>query len=113
MVSMQAYKHIFTSPSSVDKEPKATRSGNARLHGMTCVTLPSIAYVATQVRHIHCLIVHLNVISQVRFALASSPVFSRSDTVTDSERFYNSVLDLFEDAQEKGEVNELLVWWNR
>ena len=46
----QAYKHVFTSPSSVDKEPKATRSGNARIHGMTRVTLPSIAYIATQVR---------------------------------------------------------------
>jgi hypothetical protein len=45
----QAYKYIFTSPSSVEKEPKATRSGNARIHGMTSVTLPSIAYVATQV----------------------------------------------------------------
>ena len=31
----QAYKHVFTSPSSVDKEPKATHSGNARIHGMT------------------------------------------------------------------------------
>ena len=30
----QAYKHVFTSPSSVDQEPKATRSGNARIHGM-------------------------------------------------------------------------------
>ena len=45
----QAYKHIFTSPSSVEKEPKATRSGNARIHGMTRVTMPSVAYVATQV----------------------------------------------------------------
>lgn len=45
----QAYKFIFTSPSSVDKEVKATRSGNARIHGMTEVTLPSIAYTATQV----------------------------------------------------------------
>ena len=45
----QAYKHVFTSPSSVDREPKATRSGNARIHGMTQVTLPSIAYIATQV----------------------------------------------------------------
>ena len=47
--SFQAFKHIFTSPSSVEKEPKATRSGNARIHGMRSVTLPSIAYVATQV----------------------------------------------------------------
>jgi hypothetical protein len=46
----QAYKHIFTSLSSVKKEPQAIRSGNARIHGMTCVTLASIAYIATQVR---------------------------------------------------------------
>jgi hypothetical protein len=46
----KAYKHIFTSPSSVEKGPKATRSGNARIHGMTSVTPASIAYVATQVR---------------------------------------------------------------
>lgn len=50
IVVAQAYKHVFTSPSSVEKEPKATRAGNARLHGMSRVTLPSIAYIATQVR---------------------------------------------------------------
>jgi hypothetical protein len=49
----------------------------------------------------------------MRFALSSSPVFSRMDTVTDSERFYNSILDLFEDADEKEEVDNLLMWWNR
>lgn len=47
---VKAYKHVFTSPSSVDKEVKATRSGNARIHGMTRVTPASIAYIATQVR---------------------------------------------------------------
>jgi hypothetical protein len=46
---IQAYKHVFTSPSSVEKEPKATRSGNARIHGMKSVTIASIAYIATQV----------------------------------------------------------------
>jgi hypothetical protein len=47
---LQACKHIFTSPSSVDHdEPKATRSGNAHIHGMACVTKGSLAYVATQV----------------------------------------------------------------
>lgn len=94
---VSAYKHIFTSPSSVEKEPKATRSGNARIHGMTEVTPASIAYIATQ----------------VRFALSSSPVFSRTDTVTDSETFYNSVLSLLEDEEEKEEIHQLLVWWNR
>ncbi|KAG1764151.1 hypothetical protein EDD22DRAFT_979141 [Suillus occidentalis] len=92
-----AYKHVFTSPSSVEKEPKATRSGNARLHGMICVTIASISYIATQ----------------VRFALSSSSVFSRTDTTTDSETFYHSLLDLLEDPEECQEVNELLTWWNR
>ncbi|KAG2750658.1 hypothetical protein P692DRAFT_20729385 [Suillus brevipes Sb2] len=92
-----AYKHVFTSPSSVEKEPKATRSGNARLHGMSSVTIASIAYIATQ----------------VRFALSSSSVFSRTDTATDSETFYHSVLDLLEDPDESREVDELLMWWNR
>ncbi|KAG2099567.1 uncharacterized protein F5147DRAFT_747266 [Suillus discolor] len=82
-----AYKHVFTSPSSVDKEPKATRS----------VTLPSITYIAMQ----------------VRFTLTSSPVFSHTDTVTDSERFYNSIFDIFEDSDEKQEVDDLAIWWNR
>ena len=46
---LQGYKHIFTSPSSVDEQPKATRSGNARIHGMTHVTPASLAYAFTQV----------------------------------------------------------------
>jgi hypothetical protein len=56
---------------------------------------------------------HLIDPTQVRFTLTSSPVFLRLDTATDTEHFYNSVLDLFEDPDERGEVNDLLVWWNR
>ncbi|KAJ3529763.1 hypothetical protein NMY22_g8865 [Coprinellus aureogranulatus] len=81
---VQAYKHVFTSPSSVyasNGVSKATRSSNARLHGMTCVTIPSIAYIATQ----------------VRFALSSSSTFSRTDL----------------DPDEEIEVTELLKWWNQ
>jgi hypothetical protein len=33
--------------------------------------------------------------------------------VTDSERFYSSVLELFEDVEEREEVEDLIVWWNR
>jgi hypothetical protein len=40
-------------------------------------------------------------------------VFSRTDSVTDSERFYNSILELFDDVDEREEVDDLLVWWNR
>jgi hypothetical protein len=91
-----AYKHIFTSSSSVEKEVKATRSGNARIHGMTRVTTASLAYIATQ----------------LRFALSSSSVFCRSDTATDSERFYESVLDFLDHPEEKDNVADLLNWWN-
>ncbi|KIM75845.1 hypothetical protein PILCRDRAFT_13218 [Piloderma croceum F 1598] len=80
IILVSAYKHVFTSPSSVDN-----------------VTPASIAYVTTQ----------------VRFALSSSAVFSRLDTITDSERFYNSVLEYFADVDEQEEVKELLIWWNR
>ncbi|KAG1850949.1 hypothetical protein C8R48DRAFT_612932, partial [Suillus tomentosus] len=94
---VNVFRHIFTSPSSVDKEPKATHVGNARIHGMTTVTSASVAYVATQ----------------IQFALCSSSVFSRTDTVTDSETFYHSLLDLLEDPDERREVTELLLLWNR
>jgi hypothetical protein len=110
----QAFKYIFTSPSSVDKEPKATHSGNARIHGMTKVTLVSITYIATQVGGVICSSVfELMVVVQVCFALSSSPVFSRTDTATNSEWFYNSILNLFFDPEEQEEVNNLLTWWNR
>jgi hypothetical protein len=50
---------------------------------------------------------------KARFALLSSATFTRSDTVTDSERFYNSILMVLEDPDEKTEVDSLFVWWNR
>ncbi|EGO01387.1 hypothetical protein SERLA73DRAFT_121668 [Serpula lacrymans var. lacrymans S7.3] len=93
---VSSYKYVFTSPSSVEKEPKATRSGNARIHGMSSVTPASIAYVATQ----------------VRFGLSLSLVFTKSDAITDSERFYSSILDLFNNIDEREEVEALLKWWN-
>ena len=46
----QAYKHIFTSPSSVDvEEPRAMHSCNTCIHRMYSVTKAAITYVATQV----------------------------------------------------------------
>ena len=80
---------------------------------MTQVTPASIAYVATQVLAFILLSVLFLTTCQVRFALSSSPVFSRTDTTTDSETFYLSILDLFEDPEEQDEVRNLLSWWNR
>ena len=54
-------------------------SGNACIHGMTSVTLPSIAYIATQVCYLlikiffWCL---LKSLLKVHFALSSSAIFS-------------------------------------
>ncbi|KAH6910439.1 hypothetical protein BKA70DRAFT_1424106 [Coprinopsis sp. MPI-PUGE-AT-0042] len=90
-ILVKAYKHIFTSPSSVEREAKATCSGNARIHGMTSVTRASLAYIGTQVFLPQCL----------------------PNSETDSETFYNSVLDLLEDPEEQDEVQELLSWWNK
>ncbi|KAG6912949.1 hypothetical protein DXG01_010872, partial [Tephrocybe rancida] len=103
----QAFKHVFTSPSSVDKDPKATRSGNARLHDMTAVTTASIAYIATQV-HSRCLLHYQRLADAFRHS-----TFSRTDNVTDSERFYNSVLETFMDPDDLDEISKLIEWWNR
>jgi hypothetical protein len=51
-------------------------------------------------------------VRQLRFALSSSSVFCRTDTSTDSERFYESVLDFLDHPEEKDEVHDLLSWWN-
>ncbi|KAH6909378.1 hypothetical protein BKA70DRAFT_1371904 [Coprinopsis sp. MPI-PUGE-AT-0042] len=63
---------------------------------LVSVTVPSLAYVATQ----------------VRFALCSSPTFSRTDLMTDSERFYSSVVDVFMAREYVDKVRHLLAWWD-
>ncbi|RXW11823.1 hypothetical protein EST38_g14032 [Candolleomyces aberdarensis] len=93
---ISGFKHIFTSPSSTEDAPRATRSGNARIHGMTRVTPASIAYTATQ----------------VRFALSSATTFCRTDRDTDSKTFYTSLIELLEDPEEEQETKALLSWWN-
>ena len=50
---------------------------------------------------------------QAHFALTSTQVFSRTDLITDSEHFYNSILELLEDREERDEVEQLMTWWNR
>jgi hypothetical protein len=52
------------------------------------------------------------ILQQLRFALSASAVFCRSDTLTDSELFYETVLQFLDDPEEKDEVDELLNWWN-
>ncbi|KAG2128227.1 hypothetical protein BD769DRAFT_1628188 [Suillus cothurnatus] len=59
---------------------------------MSCVTLPPYLTLANHVRQAATLL---------------------TDTTTDSETFYHSLLDLLEDPEECKEVDELLTWWNR
>lgn len=54
-----------------------------------------------------------HLVYQVWFALSSASVFCRTDKETDSETFYTSVLELFEDPEEQDEVKDLTAWWNR
>ncbi|KAI1786467.1 hypothetical protein LXA43DRAFT_1099169 [Ganoderma leucocontextum] len=93
---VKAFKHIFTSPSSVDDSGRSTKSSNAAIHGTTHVTLASITYVATL----------------VRFSLGSRGKFSRTNTVTDSQNFYNVILAFLTHPEERENANELLAWWN-
>ena len=45
--------------------------------------------------------------------LMFTQVFSCTDLVMDSEHFYNSILKLLNDQDEKSEVDQLMVWWNQ
>ncbi|OBZ77280.1 hypothetical protein A0H81_02849, partial [Grifola frondosa] len=47
-LEVEAAKFIFTSPSSVNQELKATQSCNAHIHGMCIMTKAFIAYIAMQ-----------------------------------------------------------------
>ncbi|KAI9570140.1 hypothetical protein HD554DRAFT_2204000 [Boletus coccyginus] len=40
----------------------------------------------------------------------SIQVFSQTDLTTDSEHFYNSILKLLDDPDEKDEIDQLMVW---
>jgi hypothetical protein len=97
--------------SSVEKEPKAMHSGNTCIHGMTHRS-PLLQLHMLPLRYLYIYFVQDKCFCQVRFALLSSGTFTQSDTITDSEHFYNSILQFLEDADKKNEVDALLVWWN-
>ncbi|KAI0310318.1 hypothetical protein OF83DRAFT_1040655, partial [Amylostereum chailletii] len=98
-ILVYAYKCIFTSPRSVETHGGATssRNGNTAIYGMTRVTMASLCYVTTQ----------------VRFCLSSASVFSQNDKITDSEHFYNSLLNYLDNPVEQKQVSKLMKWWDR
>ncbi|KAI6157033.1 hypothetical protein BKA82DRAFT_4509570 [Pisolithus tinctorius] len=122
---VQAFKHIFTSPSSADSETvlddtdledrmstdplpkrrkglndKRSRAHVAALLGMKSICPRAIAYTAVQ----------------LRFALSSCNSWRIVDEDFDYEKFYNNMITFFEDVhtpQEQVEISDLLLWWNR
>ncbi|KAG1810746.1 hypothetical protein EV424DRAFT_1542864 [Suillus variegatus] len=121
-ILVQAFKAIFTSPSSareadgdgdgadiLENNRHARRSLNGQVKVKTCVasiinmrkvTPRSIAYV----------------VCQVRFSLSSVSSWRTVDGDFDYEGFWNNVVDFFEDvpgpvAQHR--VSKLLEWWTR
>ncbi|KIM63189.1 hypothetical protein SCLCIDRAFT_24545 [Scleroderma citrinum Foug A] len=119
---MQAFKHIFTSPSSansvddIDQEEgtsieplpkcqkglseKHTRAHVAALLGMKSIDPRVIAYTAVQ----------------LHFALSSCNAWCLIDEDFDYVKFYKNILLFFEDTctiWEKDEISDLLYWWNR
>lgn len=50
---------------------------------------------------------------QARFALSSSSIFNKHNSVTCSEQFYGKILDFLDNPEEILEVDRLVGWWNR
>jgi hypothetical protein len=138
---LQAYKYIFTSPTSANnvsvdtveaenddmppapkrskKNLAATRSHVASLIGLRKVTPHSIVYVAVQVslHHVQCanlLISHAHV--KLHFALSSPNAWRVVDIDFNHDEFYMAITDYFEITPgpvAAAEVANLLAWWNR
>ena len=127
MLLLQAFQHIFTSPSSATKNK--TSEVTSRRHDVAnvlCmnnhVTPRSIAYTATQV-HSHLLIFRSLLMSLLPAPLGPKLIFSLS-TVREWKHehngfyypaFYDFIVDFFEDIRDdmaQENVDDLLDWWN-
>ncbi|KAI9067491.1 hypothetical protein FKP32DRAFT_1563674, partial [Trametes sanguinea] len=104
---IQAFRHIFQSPSSALRDTttssmpveatRGTRTGVADLHGMTKVTAGSLIYAATP----------------VHFALSSVSTFKKTDTTSDTHVFQASLVNFFDDPFFAAVHADLFAWWNR
>ncbi|KAI6015757.1 hypothetical protein BKA83DRAFT_4498437 [Pisolithus microcarpus] len=140
---LQAFKHIFTSPSSADvdsvadstddeiqvstselplkcqKGPtnKRARSNVASLIGMKSIAPRAIAYTVVQVSMLWKYFAEggrLNI--KLQFALSSCMSWRIINEDFNYEAFYNNIASFFEDCyaeQEKAETAKLLLWWNQ
>ncbi|KAG6906406.1 hypothetical protein DXG01_014080 [Tephrocybe rancida] len=78
-----------------DTEALTGERRNAQAEAILEVTLPMIAYI----------VVH------VRYALSSDPIFFSKDTRSDSQIFYESMLEFFELHKDDMRLQNILAWW--
>ncbi|KAG0691717.1 hypothetical protein DFH29DRAFT_883860, partial [Suillus ampliporus] len=88
----------FKSPSSAIKDASSTgRCGNALMHGIRTVSIPSIAYVATL----------------IQFVLSSQSNMSRGHKAQFSyETCYNNIVRTTFEELDNAQLASLLTWWN-
>ncbi|KAG9311118.1 hypothetical protein JVU11DRAFT_9028 [Chiua virens] len=135
MITFQAFKLIFTSPTSAHEvsadehletrnrqrqtrssTDKSTRSHVASLIGMCSVKPRAIAYAAVQVIWDRDCGDITDEILQLRFALSSLTSWRVIDGDFDANMFYQNIVDYFEaplGPLAKTQVQELLLWWDR
>ena len=128
MLPFQAFRHIFTSPSSATKNKVSEVTFRQRdvanvLHMNNHVTPRLIAYTATQVCS-HLLIFRSLLMSLLPAPLGPKLIFSLS-TAREWKRehngfyypaFYDFIVDFFEDIEDNAaqeNADDLLDWWNR
>jgi len=122
MLLLQAFQHIFTSPSSATKGEVTSRQHDIAnvLWMNNHVTLQSIAYTATQV-HFQFLMVFRSFLMsllppQLIFSLSMAQEWKHEHNGFHYPLFYDFIIDFFEDIEDntaQKNVDELLDWWNR
>ncbi|KAI0674392.1 hypothetical protein C8Q78DRAFT_1076034 [Trametes maxima] len=98
---LKALRHIFTSPSSVNKPPGKKSQGRgciAQMYKLDAVHPENIAYTVTLTRSL----------------LSASTCWEDEDGAFEAETFYSNVVRLFKDDPNVDEdwAAETLSWWN-
>ncbi|TFK18410.1 hypothetical protein FA15DRAFT_567730, partial [Coprinopsis marcescibilis] len=89
-----AYRTIFFGASSHKDNSRTARKGYAEIYGMRSVSIPSLIYIA----------------AQVRFALTDSGSFNKVETISETIAFYNDLLSTIEIPDP--ELDAIVQWWN-
>lgn len=93
---------------------RATRKGNAVIHGIRNMSVQALAYVATLVSLIWPFNSSTDKPQQVRFALSDQSSFEAGGTPGrwPYRAFYNALIKTMTNDMDESELNELLDWWD-